>query len=100
MTQEHVKTFRDLKPGDVIIWKNFARYVDCNEFIDGRHYIQKIIHEDIPCVIEVFNADYDNGLGGKLFGFQIYNSSYGSHQVVSILKEDLDKSETDKFKII
>ena len=51
-------------------------------------------------MIEVFNADYDNGLGGKLFGFQIYNSSYGSHQVVSMLKEDLDKSETDKFKVV
>ena len=100
MAQEQLKTFRDLKPGDVIIWKNFARLVDCKKIIDGHHYVQEVIHEDVPCVIEVFNADYDNGLGGELLRFQIYNSSYGSHPVVSILKEDLDKSETDKFKIV
>ena len=95
-----MKTFRDLKRGDVIIWKNFARYVDCRITIDGHHYSQEVIFEDAPCAIEVFNADYDNGLGGKLFGFQVYNHISGNHHVVNILKTDLDKSETDKFKII
>jgi hypothetical protein len=95
-----MKTFRDLKPDDVIIWKNFARYVDCNEIINGRHYIQEVICEDAPCVIEVFNIDYDNGGGGEWICFQVYNGITGLHHVVNMPKKDLDKSETDKFKII
>ena len=95
-----MKTFRDLKRGDVIIWKNFARYLDCNVTIDGRHYIQEVIYEDAPCVIEVYNVDYDNGGGGELFDFQVYNSISGRQHVVNMLNEDLDKSENDKFKII
>ena len=100
MTQEQIKTFRDLKPGDMIIWKNFASYVDCNEIINGRHYIQEVILEDAPCVLEVYNVDYDNGLGGQLFGFQVYNYISGGHHVVNMPKWDLDKSENNKFKII
>lgn len=100
MAQEQLKTFRDLKRGDVIIWKNFARYVDCNEIINGRHYIQEVICEDAPCVIEVFNADYDNGLGEELFVFQVYNSISGNHHGVSMPKKDLDKTENDKFKVV
>lgn len=95
-----MKTFRDLKRYDVIIWKNFARYVDCNITINGHHYIQEIIFEDAPCVIEVFNVDYDNGSGGELFDFQVYNSISGGHHVVNIPNKDLDKSENEKFKII
>lgn len=95
-----MKTFRDLKPGDVIIRKNFPRYVNCKETINGRHYIQEVIFEDAPCVIEVYNVDYDNGSGGELFDFQVYNFISGKHNVVNMLNEDLDKSETDKFKII
>lgn len=100
MTHEQLKTFRDLKRGDVVIWKNFARFVDCNEIINDRHFIQEVICEDAPCVIEVFNADYDNGLGGEMFGFQVYNSISGNHHVVNILKKDLDKTENDKFKVV
>ena len=95
-----MKTFRDLKRDDMIIWKNFPRYVDCKKTIDGHNYIQEVIFEDAPCVIEVYNVDYDNGLGGELFDFQVYNYISGMHHVVNMLNEDLDKSENDKFKII
>jgi hypothetical protein len=37
MAQEQLKTFRDLKRGDAIIWKNFVRYVDCNEIINDSY---------------------------------------------------------------
>lgn len=94
-----MKTFRDLKRDDVIIWKNFARYVDCNKTINGHHYIQEVIYEDAPCVIEVYNVDYDNG-GGKFFSFQVYNRISGNHHVVNMPNEDLDKSENGKFKVI
>lgn len=95
-----MKTFRDLKCGDVIIWKNFARYVDCRITIDGHHYSQEVIFEDAPCMIEVYNVDYDNGSGGEWFCFQVYNSISCGHHVVNMRNKDLDKSETDKFKIV
>ena len=95
-----MKTFRDLKRDDVIIWKNFVRYKDCDVIINDRHFIQEVICEDAPCVIEVFNVDYNNGLGGEWFQFQVYNSITCRHHVVYMPIKDFDKTENDKFKII
>ena len=41
MVQEQLKTFRYLKRGDVIIWKKFAIYADCNEIINDSYIFKE-----------------------------------------------------------
>lgn len=107
-----MKTFRDLKPDDVIIYKNFKVFKDCDDFINGVHYTQKVTLVDVNCVVECgtrylqeINSDDPNELE-KYVQLQIYNPLMGStfmpnnvHQLIAIPVRDLDKSENEKFKV-
>ena len=107
-----MKTFRDLKPDDVIIYKNFKVFEDCNDFINGAHYTQKVTLVDVNCVVEcgtryLQEITYDpNDKHEKFIQLQIYNPLMGStfmpnnvHQLIAIPVHDLDKCENDKFKV-
>lgn len=108
-----MKTFRDLKPDDVIIYKNFNVFEDCNDIINGVHYTQKVTSVDVNCVVECgtrylqeIASDDPNELE-KYVQLQIYNPLMGStfmpnnvHQLIAIPVRDLDKSENEKFKVV
>lgn len=108
-----MKTFRDLKRDDVIIYKNFNVFEKCNDIINGVNYTEKVTLVDVNCVVECVSGNlqeitYDpNDKVEKLIQIQIYNPLNIStfcpnsvHQLISIPIKDLDKSENDKFKII
>lgn len=112
-----MKTFRDLKRDDVIIYKNFKVFEKCNDIINGVNYTEKIRLVDVTCVVECVPGNlreitYDpNDKEEKLIQIQIYNPlnifmdcpslcPNSVHQLISIPIKDLDKSENDKFKII
>ena len=107
-----MKTFRDLKPDDVIIYKNFRVFEDCDDFINGVHYTQKVTEVAVNCVVECgtrylqeIKSDDPDELK-KYVQLQIYNPLMGStfmpnnvHQLIAIPVLDLDKSENEKFKV-
>ena len=107
-----MKTFRDLKPDDVIIYKDFKVFEDCNDIINGVHYTQKVTLVDVNCVVECGTrylqeiASDDHNELEKYVQLQIYNPLMGStfipnnvHQLIAIPVRDLDKSENEKFKV-
>lgn len=107
-----MKTFRDLKPDDIIIFKNFKVFEDCNDFINGVHYSQKFTLVDVNCVVEcgtryLQEIKSDDPIEReKYVKLQIYNPLMGStfmpnnvHQLIAIPVCDLDKCENDRFKV-
>lgn len=108
-----MKTFRDLKRDDIIIYKNYKIAEECNDIINGVHYTEKVKFVDVNCVVEcglenLGEITYDpNDKKEKYIQIQIYNPLNASifcpnnvHQLVYIPMKDLDKTENDKFKII
>ena len=108
-----MKTFRDLKRDDIIIYKNYKIAEKCNDIINGVHYTEKVKFVDVNCVVEcglenLGEITYDpNDKKEKYIQIQIYNPLNAStfcpnnvHQLVYIPMKDLDKTENDKFKII
>lgn len=112
-----MKTFRDLKRDDFIIYKNFKIFEKCNDIINGVHYTEKVTFKDVHCRVECISGNlreiiYDpNDEKEKFIQIQVYNPLNiptfaplhfpGTvHQLISIPIKDLDKSENEKFKII
>ena len=111
-----MKTFRELKRDDIIIYKNFKVFEECDDIINGVHYSEKYTLVDVNCVVECVDdlreITYDpNDKKEKFIQIQIYNplnkptfapSFFPNtvHQLIAIPVSDLDKSENDKFKII
>lgn len=112
-----MKTFRDLKRDDFIIYKNFKIFEECDDIINGVHYTQKVTSVDVNCRVESISGDlreiiYDpNDEMEKMIQIQVYNPlniptfaplwfPETVHQLIYIPVKDLDKSENEKFKII
>lgn len=112
-----MKTFRDLKRDDFIIYKNFKIIEECDDIINGVHYTQKVTLVDVNCRVESISGDlreiiYDpNDEMEKMIQIQVYNPlniptfaplwfTGTEHQLIYIPVKDLDKSENEKFKII
>ena len=112
-----MKTFRDLKRDDFIIYKNFKIFEKCNDIINGVHYTEKVTFKDVHCRVECISGNlreiiYDpNDEKEKFIQIQVYNPlniptfaplhfPNTVHQLISIPVKDLDKSENEKFKII
>lgn len=93
-----MKTFNDLKPGDKVIIKNLSTVVPCNVMIDGHKYVSEVVTRDEECTVCTF-PHYDNGLGGKIVEFYLYDSCGISIKRL-MWSHDLDKAETDEYKII
>jgi len=92
------KTFRQLERGDKILVKNITKHVPCNVTIDDHHYITEVVSEDKTMTIDTF-SHYDNGLGGKLVEFYAY-PYLGVTLRFEMAVDDLDKTETEKYKIL
>lgn len=52
-----MKTFRDLKRDDFIVYKNFQIIEECDDIINGVHYTQKVTLVDVNCRVESISGD-------------------------------------------
>lgn len=92
------KTFNELQPGDKIIIKNFRTVEPCNVYVDGHQYISEVKTRDEMFTVKNF-SHYDNGMGGEICEF--YLTGIGDPSFKQLMwAEDLNKTETDRFKII
>lgn len=92
------KTFRELETGDRILVKNIFNYKPCDVVINGHHYVTELMKSDEIMTISAF-SHYENGLGGKFVEFYAFPEMGETHRF-EMLKEDLDKTETERFKIL
>lgn len=112
-----MKTFRDLKPYDFIIYKNFKVFENCDDIINGVHDSKEYTLKNVPCRVECISENlreiiYDpNDKEEKFIQIIVYNPLNiptsaqlwfpdTVHQLISIPIKDLDKSENDNFKVV
>ncbi len=93
-----MKTFNDLEPGDKVIIKNMSVVVPCNVTIDGHKYISEVVTKDEEFTVCRF-SHYNNGLGGNFVEFYLYDRN-GFPFKRMMRSHDLDKTETDEYKIV
>ena len=94
-----MKTFNDLKRGDKVIIKNLSVVVPCNVMIDGHKYVSEVVTKDEECTVCSF-PHYYNELGSNIIvEFYLYDSNGISIKRL-MWSHDLDKTETDEYKIV
>ena len=94
-----MKTFRDLRLDDIIVVKNFKSYIDCNKCIDGHHYVQEMLMEEVYGIISAAPNLHHLQSEGKLFQLQITIPQKGLTYLANLPDSDLDKIENERFKI-
>ena len=94
-----MKTFRDLNRGDIILVKNFKSYIDCNKIIDGHHYVQEVLVDDVDGIISCNPHLHDLQPQGKMFQLQITVPQKGVTYLAALPDSDLDKTENERYKI-
>ena len=94
-----MKTFRDLNRDDIIIVKNFKSYIDCDKFIDGHHYVQEMLMEEVYGIISASPNLHNIQSEGKLFQLQITIPQKNVTYLATLPDSDLDKTENERFKI-
>ena len=94
-----MKTFRDLNLYDNIIVKNFKSYIKCDKFIDGHHYIQEVLMEEVYGIISCAPNLQHIQSKGKWFKLQITVPQKGVTYMATLPDSDIDKTENERFKI-
>ena len=91
-------TFRELKRGDKVVIKNRVKAMPCDVTLDGRRFLTEAVETDEECTVRAF-PHYDNGLGGRFVEFYLYDAN-GEPIKETMLVDDLDRTETSRFKIV
>lgn len=94
-----MKTFRDLNLDDIIIVKNFKSYINCDKFIDGHHYVQEVLMEEVYGIISSPPNLQHIQSEGKWFQLQITVPQKGVTYQATLPDSDIDKTENERFKI-
>ncbi len=94
-----MKTFRDLILDDIIVIKNFKTYIDCNKCIDGHHYAQEVLMEEVYGIISAPPNLHNIQSEGKWFQLQITVPQKGVTYLAALPDSDIDKTENERFKI-
>lgn len=94
-----MKTFRDLNRDDIIVVKNFKSYIDCDKCINGHHYVQEILMEEVYGIITAAPNLHHIQSEGKWFQLQITVPQKGITYLATLPDSDIDKTENERFKI-